>query len=272
MKLKNKLAGILILAMLFSCGVKNDVSLEGNVVYKTNDAYYLVYNKTVIKLDNEVYITKNKKVSDYFKNNILSNGEADFLNDLKKYFPHGFNGIVEGEAPKEFIEMPLVTLESNKKIVDAILLSDTLANKNPQLLIEKDDTKDTEETTIEEKVEDVVEVNLKGKKVAILNANGISGYAKNLGEKLKAELGVEYSATNYSKSENYNYVVNHKLNESEIQELLKSSGLKYVKILNDDKLSPESDIVIISGNDSKVNFNVEVISKSGAKDLENILS
>ncbi|SQA14622.1 Uncharacterised protein [Streptobacillus moniliformis] len=85
----------------------------------------------VIKLTEDTYITKDKKVSDYFKGSLFSNEEDDFLVDLKKYFPHGFNGIEKGKAPEEFTEIPLMSL-GDKKIIDAIALSLDLSSKNPE--------------------------------------------------------------------------------------------------------------------------------------------
>lgn len=256
--MKNKLAILLTLGFLSSCGMFSN-NIDGNKVLKAPDGYYLYYNKSVIKITEDTYITKDKKVSDYFTG-LISNKEGDLLNDLKRYFPHGFNGIEEGNKPEEFMEIPLIEI-NNKKVIDSIMLSEALSSKNPELLLEIDHTRDDINVEIEEKVD------LSGKKVEILNANGISGYAKNLGEKLKEKLGVEYNAENYDKTEIFNYVINHKLNENELKAFIDELGLKYIKILDDSSIKPDSDVVIITGDDSKVNFEVEVISKTDSKDL-----
>lgn len=257
-----KILGILALLVFVSCGT-NNVEIEGNKIVKANGEYYLYYNKSIIKLTPDTYITKDKKVSDYFDVSLFEDKEVDFLADLKKYFPHGFNGIVDGEVPSEFIEIPLISLSEGKMIIDSVNLSEELSNRNPELLMEQDITKE-ENAEIEEVSK---EVNLNSKKIAFLNANGIAGFAKKMGENLKTNLGIEFTAENYSKSEINSYIVNHKLNEDELLELIKATGLKYVKVLEDSNLKSDSDAVIIIGDDSKVSFDIEIISKSNNKEI-----
>ncbi|WP_156299108.1 LytR C-terminal domain-containing protein [Streptobacillus canis] len=267
--MKKNLTIFLILLALVSCGTKTMTEIEGNKIVRVDNTYYLHYNDTVIKLTEDTYITKDKKVGDYFKGSFFSNEEDDFLVDLKKYFPHGFNGIQEGEAPKSFSEMPLLSL-GEKKIIDAIALSKDLSSKNPDLLIAKDETKDEEKK--EENKAEVKEVNLTGKKLAILNANGIDGYARRLGESLKATLGVEALSENYGKSENLTYVINHKLSPEELDKLVNTLNIKYIKVQNNPDLKADQDVVLITGNDANVNYAIEILSKGGLKDVENMLT
>ncbi|WP_064615293.1 hypothetical protein [Streptobacillus moniliformis] len=263
--MKKKLTLLLTLLTIVSCGNKTSAEIEGNKVVRVDNSYYLHYDDTVIKLTEDTYITKDKKVSDYFKGSLFSNEEDDFLVDLKKYFPHGFNGIEKGKAPEEFTEVPLMSL-GDKKIIDAIALSLDLSSKNPELLIVKDETKDYE---IKEEVKE--EVSLKGKKIAILNANGIDGYAKRLGESLKTTLGIEFLSENYGKSEKLSYIVNHKLTPEELDKLINTVNIKFIKVLNNPNLKPEQDAILVTGNDANVKYNVEVLSKGGLKDVENAL-
>ncbi|WP_064613413.1 hypothetical protein [Streptobacillus moniliformis] len=263
--MKKKLTLLLTLLTIVSCGNKTSAEIEGNKVVRVDNSYYLHYDDTVIKLTEDTYITKDKKVSDYFKGSLFSNEEDDFLVDLKKYFPHGFNGIEKGKAPEEFTEIPLMSL-GDKKIIDAIALSLDLSSKNPELLIVKDETKDYE---IKEEVKE--EVSLKGKKIAILNANGIDGYAKRLGESLKTTLGIEFLSENYGKSEKLSYIVNHKLTPEELDKLINTVNIKFIKVLNNPNLKPEQDAILVTGNDVNVKYNVEVLSKGGLKDVENAL-
>ncbi len=263
--MKKKLTVLLMLLAMVSCGTKTSGEIEGNKVVKVDNSYYLHYDDTVIKLNDDTYITKDKKVSDYFKGSFFSNEEDDFLVDLKKYFPHGFNGIEKGKAPEEFTEIPLMSL-GDKKIIDALALSLDLSSKNPELLIVKDETKDEE---VKEEIKE--EVDLTGKKVAILNANGIDGYARRLGESLKTTLGVEFLSENYGKFEEFSYIVNHKLDSKELDKLIDTLNIKFIKVKNNSKLKSGHDVVIITGNDSKVKYNVEVLSKGGLKDVENAL-
>ncbi|CAM3100100.1 LytR C-terminal domain-containing protein [Streptobacillus felis] len=268
--MKKNLTIFLILLALVSCGTKTMKEIEGNKIVKVENTYYLHYNDTVIKLNEDTYITKDKKVSDYFKGSFFSNEEDDFLVDLKKYFPHGFNGIVEGEAPTNFSQMPLLSL-GEKKIIDAIALSKDLSSKNPELLIAKDETKDEEEKKEDNKTE-AKEVNLTGKKIAILNANGIDGYARRLGESLKATLGLDAMSENYGKGENLSYIINHKLTQEELEKLVNTVNIKYIKVQNNPDLKSDQDVVLITGNDANVKYSIEVLSKGGLKDVENLLS
>ena len=262
--MKKKIITLLTVLLIASCGVSSNKEIEGNKVIKADGAYYLVYNTTVIKLTDDTYITKDKKVGDYY-NSKISNQEDDFLVDLKKYFPHGFNGIENGTTPEMYIDMPVLSL-GDKNIIDSYKLAQDLSNKNPELLITQDITKENTE------IVENNEANLTGKKIAILNANGKAGYARTVGEKLKADLGVEYTSENNSKSENFSYIINHKLTDVEIQKIIADLGLKYVKVLKDDTLKPEADAVIITGDDAKVVFNIEILSKSGNEEISKTLA
>lgn len=260
--MKKILITFILLGIMISCNNKSVEIIEGNKIIKSEGIYYLEYDNTFIKLDLDTYITKERKLEDYISKGILSLKDNDLITDLKKYFPHGFKGITEGEKPSNFIEIPTILLE-NKKIIDSIKLSEELSKVNIEVLIEKDETK-------EEKTEE--EVNLKGIKLAILNANGIDGFAKKFGNQLKEKLEIEYIAENYTNGANYNYIINHKLTEKQLDELVKNLGLKNVKILDNPTLKPEMDAVVILGNLTTNPFKVEIISKTGNEEIKSLLS
>ena len=99
---------------------------------------------------------------------------------------------------------------------------------------------------------------LKGKKIEILNANGIDGFAKKIGDKLKETYVLDYNAENYSNPETMNYIITRKFNEAEVLAILEELGFKYARILIDDTIKSESDFVLITGNESKIKFILEI--------------
>lgn len=263
--MKKKILMFLMSFLILSCNNSINEKIEGNKIIKASDGYYLEYDNVYIKLKNETYITKERKFEDYFKKGILSIKDNNLITDLKKYFPHGFKGIVNGEIPEKYIEIPIINI-GNKNIIDAINLEKSLTNINIEALVEKDETVSNEKEQANKEV-----VDLKGKNIGILNANGINGSAKRFGEALANTLGVNFKAENYNKPTTSNYIVNHKLSDNELEELASKIDLKNIKILEDATLLPDTDAVIILGKDNGTKINVEIVSKEEEGDLNLLL-
>ncbi len=51
--MKKKLTVLLMLLAMVSCGTKTSGEIEGNKVVKVDNSYYLHYDDTVIKLNDE---------------------------------------------------------------------------------------------------------------------------------------------------------------------------------------------------------------------------
>lgn len=253
---------LVMISLLFfvSCFENAEKLKSENRIFRTNDKYYVYYDGNTFELPKDLYLTKTKKVEQYFTSGMLKQlnigtlSKAELLNDLNKYFPSGIKYITENETPVGSALIP-VTSVGNEKHVDSIKFEKMLANMPKAQEVKKDD--ETQEET-------VVNINpaetLKGKKFEILNANGIDGFAKNIGEKLKAKFGIEYNAENYTKPETMNYVIVRKLNGTEIEAILAEAGLKYAKILEDNTVKPNADFVLITGNDSQINFPIEIVT------------
>lgn len=265
--MKKKLLIILSIISLMSCGIKNDTK-TGNRLVVAENKYYVYYDNEVIELNKDTYITKDMKIGDYFFNfkflGIQLKDERKLLLDLAKYFPHGINEIQKGNSPEKFVTIPTYML-NNKSIIDSVKLADLLSGEslinsesNSELIEAKEATSD--------------DVSLENKKVEILNANGIAGYAKKLGETLKSNLKMEYNAENYNKSSNVSYIINHKLNDKQLETFIENLGIKYIKILNDQSIKPDADVVVITGNDKLVDFTVTIETNNEKTELKNLLN
>ena len=101
---------------------------------------------------------------------------------------------------------------------------------------------------------------LKGKKIEILNAGGIDGLAKKVGDELVQKFGIVYSAENYTEQGSMNYVINHTLSPGEVNQLIEGLNLKYIKVLDDPTVKPDADFVIITGDDANIEFPIEIMT------------
>lgn len=254
--MKKFIIGIASLILFASC-FENSADLQKeNRVFRTGDKYYVVYNGNTFELPKDLYLTKDKKVEQYFTTGILKDldidviNKAELLNDLNKYFPGGIGYVTEDENAKVNYQIPVLNV-GKEKHVDSIKFEKILAT----LPVQKQEEKKNEQNQNAEI--NPLEV-LRGKKIEILNANGIDGYAKNIGDKLKEAFLVEYNAENYGKPETMNYVITKKLNEQEVLTIIEKVGLKYVRILNDNTIKPEADFVLVTGNDDQVQFKLEI--------------
>ncbi|RRD40664.1 LytR family transcriptional regulator [Leptotrichia sp. OH3620_COT-345] len=253
---------LVMISLLFfiSCFENTETLKSENRIFRTGDKYYVYYNGNTFELPKDLYLTKTKKVEQYFTTGILKQlnigvlNKAELLNDLNKYFPSGIKYITENEQPVGSVSIPVTTVGSEKHV-------DSIKFEKIIVALPQGNDKGRAE---EEKEETVVNINpeetLKGKKIEVLNANGIDGFAKNIGEKLKAKFGLEYNAENYTKPEVMNYVVVRKLNETEVEAIVSETGLKYVKVFEDNNVKPEADFIIITGNDAQINFPVEILT------------
>lgn len=260
---------ILSLISIFSCGIKEDTN-KGNRLVLVGNSYYIYYDDEVIEIPSGTYLTKDTKVDDYFFSFMGKQikDEKKLLVDLTKYFPHGITDIQRGSKPSNYTELPTYKV-NGKTMVDSVKLADLLAGQDGEGLINSELSTDI----IDVKNGDEVDpnVSLEGKKVEILNANGIPGFAKELGDALVNNLKMQYNAENYGKPSNFTYIVNHKLTDQELSKLINSLNFKYIKVLDDPNLKPDSDVVLITGNDEKVNYPINILTKNGSTELQNML-
>lgn len=265
-----KIISIISLGFLISCGLEPDTK-EGNRLVVTDKAYYIYYDNSVIKLNNDTYLTKESKMSDYFVNSfgVHIKDEKKLLVNLSKYFPHNINSIYVGDAPSEYIEIPTIQV-GEKNIVDSVSLANKLLENTLDSLVKVDNISEI----IQVKDTSVIspEISLEGKTIVILNGNGINGFATKLGKEFNKNLKMNYVAENYKNKTDYSYVINHRLSEDQINKLVNSISLKYIKIKNDKTIRPEADVVLITGNDKNVTYTLNIVTKTGKSELKEILS
>lgn len=267
-----KLLFVFSLLALLSCGIAED-NKEGNRLVVTENKYFVYYDSEVIEIPKGTYITTDKKIEDYFFDVALLGktlkDEKGLLADLSKYFPHEILDVRKGTDPSAFTALPTIKL-GEKVIVDSINLASILAGDTAESLINVNNTSEIVEVKESNAVNP--DVSLEGKKVEILNANGIQGFASNLGKAFESNLKMKYNAENYNQSSDISYVINHKLSDAEFEKFVNSLSIKYIKIKNDDSIKPDSDIVIITGNDSKVNFPITILSNKESSELKDLLT
>lgn len=251
--MKKFIIGIASLILFASC-FENSANLQKeNRVFRTGDKYYVVYNGNTFELPKDLYLTKDKKVEQYFTTGVLKDlnidviNKSELLNDLNKYFPKGIGYVTEDENAKVNYQIPVLNV-GNEKHIDSIKFEQILATL-PAVVENNNNQQNNQPNPVE---------TLRGKKIEILNANGINGFAKNIGDKLKEAFFIEYNAENYNKPETMNYVITRKFNENEVESILEKAGLKYARILTDNSIKPEADFVLVTGNDEKIEFKLEI--------------
>ena len=250
--MKKIILTLISLIMIFSCieYESKDVA-DKNRVFKSGNDFYVYYNGKFIEVPKGTYIANDKKIENYYIKKIVN--KSELLNDLNKYFPDKIEYVTKGEKPKESIKIPVIA-SNGKTYIDNVKLEKLLAEIPKRTVLQDEDKENVAQITPAQPV------SLEGKTIEILNANGQDGFASSLGEALKAKYKIVYNAENYTKEENYSYIVNNKLDENAVNDILNSLTLKYIKKLKPGELKPNADLVIITGKDTNVDFKVEVIS------------
>ena len=247
--MKKIILTLISLIMIFSCieYESKDVA-DKNRVFKSGNDFYIYYNGKFVEIPKGTYIANDKKIENYYIKKIVN--KSELLNDLNKYFPDKIEYVTKGEKPKESIKIPVIT-SNGKTYIDSVKLEKLLV-EIPTRVATQDEKENVVQTT--------QPVSLEGKMIEILNANGQDGFASALGEALKAKYKIVFNAENYGKEENYSYIINNKLDENAVNDILSSLSLKYIKKLKPGEIKPNADLVIITGKDTNVDFKVEVIS------------
>ena len=236
------------LFMIFGCieYESKDVA-DKNRIFKSDNNFYVYYNGKFIEIPKGTYIANDKKIENYYIKKIVN--KSELLNDLNKYFPDKIEYVTKGEKPKESIKLPVITSDG-KTYIDSVKLEKLLVELPTRVA-----QNDKENIVAEEKP-----VSLEGKKIEILNANGIDGFASSLGDALKAKFKIVYNAENYTQEENYSYIINNKLHDNAANELLSSLSIKYIKKMKPGQIKPDADLVIITGKDTETGFKTEIMS------------
>lgn len=99
--------------------------------------------------------------------------------------------------------------------------------------------------------------------VDILNANGIGGYARRTGERLKDNLGVTYTAANYENNQEYSLIKINEIDRKNLEDILMNVNEKYFKIKEENDIPTLASVVLILGKESNIDFKIEVVGTSG---------
>ena len=222
---------------------------DKNRVFKSENSFYVYYNGKYIEIPKGTYIANDKKIENYYIKKVVN--KSELLNDLNKYFPDKIEYVTKGEKPKESIKLPVI-VSDGKTYIDSVKLEKLLVELPTKVV-----NQDKETIVSEQKL-----IVLDGKKIEILNANGVDGFASSLGEALKEKFKIVYNAENYTQEENFSYIINNKLDDAAVNEILSSLSIKYIKKLKPGEIKPDADLVIITGKDTETGFKVELISSN----------
>lgn len=111
--------------------------------------------------------------------------------------------------------------------------------------------------------------------VDILNANGIGGYARKTGEKLKENYALTYTAANYENNQEYSMIKINEIDRENLENILMSVNEKYFKIKEDNSIPTLASVVLILGKEQNIDFKIDIrgsndSAKSAQKELESL--
>lgn len=61
------------------------------------------------------------------------------------------------------------------------------------------------------------------------------------------------------------------MTDEQFDKLVNSLSLKYIKIKKDKNVRPEADVVLITGNDNKVTYTLNIVSPTGKSEIKELL-
>lgn len=94
--------------------------------------------------------------------------------------------------------------------------------------------------------------------VDVLNANGVGGYARKIGELIKTSLGMKYNAANYETTQDQSYVILNDISKEKAAEILDKLPEKYFKIKTKSTIPTLANIVVIIGSEKNINFKIDI--------------
>lgn len=105
--------------------------------------------------------------------------------------------------------------------------------------------------------------------ISIINGNGITGYARGVGENLKKNLGINYVATTSLEEVNETEIIVNELSKNKVEEIIFLLNEKYIKIVDEPTKLTGENITIILGSDKKAKTEIEIVGiKSRIEKIE----
>lgn len=253
---------------LSSCNSEKITENDNSFIITPQNEYYIHYQDMYIEITPDTYITRNKMLKDYLKPDFLfirsPFANSHLISDLSKYFAYDLKGVIEVDYTGKSVAMPLIDV-NNKKVIDTVNLTKIIEEKIGSVQVNNEEIS----SDIVKNNDEIKNVNLSGMNIHILNANGTNGIAKQLGDKLHDSLGVNFNAENYDKKEEYSYIILGSLSEDEALKLALTTGIKNLKIKENDT-NNEYAASIILGDNKK--YNVELVSPAQTSELKVLLN
>lgn len=94
--------------------------------------------------------------------------------------------------------------------------------------------------------------------VDILNANGIGGYARRTGEKLKKNFDVTYTAANYENNTEYSLIKINNIPKEVLDNILTEINEKYFKVKEDNDIPTLANVVLVLGKEKSIDFKIDI--------------
>jgi hypothetical protein len=207
-------------------------------------------SKLALRIPEDVYIGNEKSVADYIKKGQYS----ELYQRINSVFPEEIEGYVVANRrgqytlePEYAVNIPLINKDGKNYILTSEL--------NEVFL----------KLYYDEEIRSQVVENVL---VDILNANGRSGYAGRIGNKIKDDFNYEYNAANYQELTDYSYIIANNIGENQLKEFIMSLDEKYIRIKEKGDLPTLANIVVILGREEN-NLLDTYVYKHDAFDKEN---
>ncbi len=250
----NLVGGFIAISFLVGIFVVN-ISLTNKKIEK--DGRYIVFgkenviavfeDKLAIKIPYEIQLNKDEKIGDAVKNRrydeVLENLNGILPEKIEKYHIVKYGKLELG-------------VENSRNIVETIV----------------DDKRYILHSSVEPMFKELYKRESKEELpygdiiVDVLNANGKTGYARNIGEKLKGKYGVKYNASNYEKNSDESYIVVNDLGKKQVEELVMALNEKYFKIKNVSTMPTLANVVFIIGKEQNPTMEIVVSGEGSEKD------
>lgn len=223
------------------------------IIIGKENAFAVYEDKLALQIPYDVNISKEKTLGDLIK----TKNYEDALSSLNEVLPEKIENFTV--MKKGSIDLDV----KNKKKVPEISVGEkryilTSSLSNLFLDLYYDDVTGSENRNI------IIE---------LLNANGRSGYARQVGNKIRSAFSYKYNAANFETFEEYSYIKNKNLSEEQLKDLIMELDEKYFKISDDGDLPTLANAVIVLGREQEGLLKINIVaSKKDGQDIKSKLN
>lgn len=226
---------------------KTEVKYKKYLVIGKENLFVVYDEKLSLKIPSNIYIGKDKTVADYLNKKDYS----ELFQVIKSIFPEDLEGYV---VPKNNIT---AATEYSINIP-------TITNNNKNFIL----TSELDKVFIKLYYGEEGNENKGNVLIDVLNASGTPGFSRKIGERIQADLGFKYNPATYEEESEYSYIINNSLDPKQLQDLIASTNVKYIKIKAKSKLPTPANAVLILGKEMDGMLAINVY-KNGEADKEN---